>query len=726
MTNIVKENRDFDSINFVLFLIKWWKPLCIVAAVAIIASFVFSLPYFITPKFKSTVILFPTSTNSISKALMSENAGPTQDVMEFGEEEQTEQMLQILHSNLIRDNVITKYNLMDHYKIDPASKYKITQLFEEYESNVKFRRTEFMAVEISVLDTDPQMAADIANDIAELLDSTKNRMQKERARRAYQIVEEEYLKLIREVKEMEDSLSVLRAYGVHDYESQSEMINRQLAIEIAKVNTRGVKALEEKLEILALYGGPYVSLRDALEHEKKQLSHIKAKYEEAKVDANEELPHKFVVNYAFRAEKKSYPIRWLIMIVSTISAVLLTLIVIIVLENLIKNFDLKKKKNNSLNDLPEQKEEIVESNTDRYEKKKIEQEQVEIVDDKVRLIKREENTSNRIETKKHTIYMDNFFNNFNLLSLFFKWKWHLVVIVIIAVILSAIFSAPFFITPKFKSYAVLYPSNVFPYSDESETEQLLQLIHGRDIQDSLIRIFDLANHYKIDSSYKYFYSTMLWEYSKNVSIRKTEFESIRIEVLDSDPYIARNMIVEMIRLYNEKVRALHKDKFYEVLVNYRKALDEKRFVLDSIQKRIFELATEYGLLDYRSQSEEVTKGFLRTVDGSNATRINTPEVLKLKENIEKKGAELLILTELARSESDGYSEFKLEYDEALLAYNREYTHCTVITKPYVADKKSYPIRWMIVLVSAIAVFIFALIVIAMIENTRLKKADAAS
>jgi len=728
MANTEPDKRDFDSSNFVFFIIKWWKPLLIVAVIAIIASFIFTLPYFITPKYKSNVVLFPTSTSSISKALISENVGADNDVLEFGEEEQAEQMLQILHSNLIRDKVIEKYDLLDHYDIDTASKYKKTYLYKEYEGNVKFRRTEYMAVEISVLDTDPQMAADIANDIAELLDSTKNRMQKDRAIKAFQIVQEEYLKLKNEVMEMEDSLSVLRAFGVHDYESQSEMINRQLAIEIARGNARGVRALEDKLEILAKYGGPYVSIRDALEHEKKQLSHIKAKYEEAKVDANEELPHKFVVNNAFKAEKKSYPIRWLIMVVSIISSLLITLIVIIVLENILKNFDLKKKKKNLIYKRPEEQATVTEPQPEQ--KPQVERESKHqvygVVKERKSTVQPEENTNNKIETKTHTIYMDNFFNNFNLLNIFYKWKWHLVIIVILAVVLSAIFSGPSFITPKYKSYAILYPSNVFPYSDESETEQMLQLIQGRDIQDSLIHIFNLADHYKIDSSYKYFYSTMLWEYSENVSIRKTEFESIRIEVLDSDPYTAKRMIDEMIRLYNQKVRTLHKNKFYEVMRNYKKTLIDKRFVLDSIQKKIYELATEYGLLDYKSQSEEVTKGFLRTIDGSNISRINTPEVLKLKENIEKKGAELLVLTELARSEADGYSEFKLDYDNALLQYNREYTHCSVITKPYVADKKSYPIRWMIVLVSAIAVLIFSLVIIAIIENTRFKKANAGS
>ena len=342
MIKKITENEDFDSTNFIIFLHHWRKPLIIITIIAFIASLLFSSSYFITPQFKSSVILFPVSSSSISKALLSDNFGNKQDILEFGEEEQTEQLLQILNSNKIRDRIIKKYNLIDHYKIDSNSKYKNTKLYNKYENNVSFRRTEYMAVKITVFDEAPQMAADIANNIAELLDSTKNQMQKERAVKAFKIVKAEYLKLKKEVKQMEDSLTVLRKLGVHDYESQSEMINMQLAIELAKGNTSGVKALESKLNILAKYGGPYVSLRDALEHEKKQLSLIKAKYEEAKVDARENLPQKFIVNSAYKAERKSYPIRWLIVLVSTISAFILCIIVIIILEN-INKFQVKKK-----------------------------------------------------------------------------------------------------------------------------------------------------------------------------------------------------------------------------------------------------------------------------------------------------------------------------------------------------------------------------------------------
>ncbi len=71
--------------------------------------------------------------------------------MQIGEEEQAEQMLQILNSSGSGIRLLREYDLMNHYEIGLDSKYKKTKLFKAYESNISFRRTEYMAVKISVL-----------------------------------------------------------------------------------------------------------------------------------------------------------------------------------------------------------------------------------------------------------------------------------------------------------------------------------------------------------------------------------------------------------------------------------------------------------------------------------------------------------------------------------------------------------------------------------------------
>jgi capsular polysaccharide biosynthesis protein len=278
--------------------------------------------------------MFPTQNNSISKALLNENTAGKEDILKFGEEEEAEQMLQILNSDEIRGKITAKYNLMAHYDVDTSSKFKNTLLFKEFEDNISFERTEFMSVKITVLDKDPLMAANICNDIASLLDSVKNKMQHNRAVQGLKIVEKSFNDQKAFIKFLEDSLTKLREMGINDYETQAQAFNEQYALAIAKGNSSGMKSLEEKLKILSQYGGAYVSLREKLEHEIKQLSLIKAKYEEAKIDAEQNISAKFIVNSAYKAEKKSYPIRWLLVTISTVSSLILALLIIMLIENI--------------------------------------------------------------------------------------------------------------------------------------------------------------------------------------------------------------------------------------------------------------------------------------------------------------------------------------------------------------------------------------------------------
>lgn len=332
MENNNKQAYNFNSGNLFMFFYRWRKPLVIISAVAAVVSAIISLT--LPNKYKSVVVMFPSTTNSISKAMIAENRGTKDDVLKFGEEEEAEQLLQILNSDEIRNRIIEKYNLMSHYEIEEDDEFKYTKLQRAYESNVNFRRTKFMSVEVEVLDENPDTAALIANDIAALLDTVKNRMIKEIAVKAFQIVEAEFLNHQGYIQALEDSLTKLRALGVSDYESQVERITEQMATAILMGKASATKELQEKLDVLNKYGGAYVSIRDQLEYEKKQLTFLRTKYQEAKIDAESILEHKFIVNHAFPAEKKSYPIRWLIVVASTISSFLITLLLVLFVESM--------------------------------------------------------------------------------------------------------------------------------------------------------------------------------------------------------------------------------------------------------------------------------------------------------------------------------------------------------------------------------------------------------
>lgn len=351
-----------DASNLFIFIIKWKWHLLIIAAVAALGATIFSSSAFIKPKFKSAVILFPSSTNSISKALLGA-VEEEQDVLKFGKEEQAEQLLQILNSDEIRDRVIEKFDLMRHYRIDASSDYPQTRVRKEFESNVSFSRTEFMSVQIEVLDENPELAANMANTISDLVDSMKTKIQHERAWQAYNIVEAAYQDKRKRMQEIEDTMQYLRSKGIFDYESQSAMYNEEYtkASSVYENETAGLpilqkyrkeedtlviatkarikgaeakmKSMKAALDNFAKYGGANVSMAQEMGWQRKALADLREKFAKAKIDLDETLSNKFVVNKAVKAEKKSYPIRWLIVLFSTLSALFLSVLVLIGMES---------------------------------------------------------------------------------------------------------------------------------------------------------------------------------------------------------------------------------------------------------------------------------------------------------------------------------------------------------------------------------------------------------
>jgi uncharacterized protein involved in exopolysaccharide biosynthesis len=258
-----KERKDFfDSTHLLVFLYEWRKPILLITAVGAVAAIIVSL--IIPNKYKSTVILFPTTTSSVSKALLSEQRSQKDDILQFGEEEEAEQMLQVLNSNHIRQRVIDRFKLMQHYEIDSTSPYKLTNLYKQYESNISFERTEYMSVKIEVLDEVPEYAANIANYISDLYDSTMALIRKGRARMGMEYVEKTYNQLSSEVQATQDSLKKLMALGVNDYESQAERLNEALGKAILEGKTAAAEQIRSQLKFLSQYGQAYMSLRDNL------------------------------------------------------------------------------------------------------------------------------------------------------------------------------------------------------------------------------------------------------------------------------------------------------------------------------------------------------------------------------------------------------------------------------------------------------------------------------
>ena len=324
------QSYDMNSKGLLNFMRKRRNIILITSLLAFISAVIFSL--LIEDKYESSVILFPSTTTSISRALLNDENYKEKDFLEFGEEEEAEQLIQILNSDEIRNHIIEKFDLMNHYDISPEAKYRKTKLNKEYEGNIAFYRTKFMSVKIEVLDTDPNYASDIANEIASMVDVVRNKMLKKVAKQAFIIVEAEYNYLLTDINKIEDTLNQIRAKGVQDYETQVEVLSLQYGAALVKGNDKAARILSNKLDTLSKYGGKYLSLVQQMEYEREKLSDLGTVYSEARVNAESTIDQKFIVNQAYPAEKANYPIRWLIVLASTLATFLFTVIVLILID----------------------------------------------------------------------------------------------------------------------------------------------------------------------------------------------------------------------------------------------------------------------------------------------------------------------------------------------------------------------------------------------------------
>lgn len=323
-----------DSFDLVVFLWARRKALVGITLLGMVTGLVAA--FVIRPLYKSEVIMFPAITNSVSKALLSEMSTGRDDILALGDEQDAEQLLQMLQSDRIRDRVAAHFDLLSVYRIKPDAKHRMSDLIKAYEEHIKFEYTKFGSVRVTVLDPEPGRAANIANYIADQVDSVWKDMAMERAEKGFQVVERKVKQLEDNIRMMDDSLRQLRQLGVHDYHTQSERYNEYLGAAIVKGDQRAIREFEERFKVLAQHGGAYVTIQDRIFNETKRLSILKMKLEQAQADRDSNLPHKFVVNKAQPADKKAYPIRWLVVAISTIAGLLLALLLIVVQENLKK------------------------------------------------------------------------------------------------------------------------------------------------------------------------------------------------------------------------------------------------------------------------------------------------------------------------------------------------------------------------------------------------------
>ncbi|MCW3078113.1 MAG: hypothetical protein JWO32_2722 [Bacteroidetes bacterium] len=320
--------------DFLIRVFKWKKIFLIVTVATII---IMGIIAFLMPKqYKSTAILFAARQFSVSKLVIEANAGNQEDYMQIGDEDDCEKLIQLLSSDALKIKVANAYNLWDRWKIkDTSFSYHYLRL--KWEDMVSIKRTEFNSVKVEVYDYTANGAAQIANGISDYCDTVKYEMTKTISSQVLGIVKKEYENTLLRMKELEDSLQKLRLLGVLHYKEQVKAYTRSYAKAIEKNDGTAMKRLEAKLDTLKKYGGAYQIMHDNLDKYGAKYPDIKAKYDEALVNANTILPTKFIVENAKPNEYKARPKRLILIGLAVIANNFIALLFMLFKERF-KNF----------------------------------------------------------------------------------------------------------------------------------------------------------------------------------------------------------------------------------------------------------------------------------------------------------------------------------------------------------------------------------------------------
>ena len=263
--------NNYDHQATQRFFRRWWRVLTIVAVAAAVVSLIVAL--LIKPLYKSSAVIFPTNSNRLSKAIMDYHY--SLDFMDYGIERDCEYAIQILSSKRMQQAVCEHFNLMEHYAIKGPN--PLFKLEKQYRSNISVKRTEFLGVEIGVLDQDPQWAADIANYMAEM------------------------------------------------YDTLCHEIHHDRAVSAANVMNGVVASLEQQIDSIASTAGNTAWKQTLIADKCEQLADLQRRAVQTNVDKETEVSYKYLVDKAVVADKKAYPKRLLIVLAGMLGAVVVAI-----------------------------------------------------------------------------------------------------------------------------------------------------------------------------------------------------------------------------------------------------------------------------------------------------------------------------------------------------------------------------------------------------------------
>ncbi|NJB86272.1 uncharacterized protein involved in exopolysaccharide biosynthesis [Lewinella marina] len=337
---------------------RWRRSILITTAIGAVVSIVISLllPVYFTG-YTSFVAISPEQVSI--ESTFGTNGGRIQF---YGTGDDIDRLLSIAESNEVVDYLIDTFNLYGVYNIDSTNRKGPVRVVEEFQRRFSVERNPRDIIELTVEDRDPERAAAMANAARERINEVNLRLIRATHGRNASGLQREADESQRRLDALNERLSELRqTSGVYNTEAQSEALataastlDRQIAGTQARLAAFREMSLRDSIAKLTV---DLAGLRETRGAVTTQLEKLNASIgqidnlEEERLQANEALSDSRtrlkqyqsildgdrrtleVIEEARTPLVKSSPIRWLIVVASTVLTFLCSVIGVLLLDS---------------------------------------------------------------------------------------------------------------------------------------------------------------------------------------------------------------------------------------------------------------------------------------------------------------------------------------------------------------------------------------------------------
>lgn len=236
---------------------KWIINICLLALVASIG-----IALFLDNYYESSTVFYPVNPRVSNSEMIFGTAGEVMDY--FGGDQDLDRMNEFANSGILVDFMVERFDLHKHYDIDSTSQKGRFFVREAFRSHYTAEKNKNDAVVITIEDTDPELAAQMANEARIFIDKTAQRFVKESQAKVIATFDLGIKRKMSELKIITDSLSKLQ-YNSNIYNpgSQGERLGYNLSIAESEITKN-----RARLEVLQ--NNPLVA-RDTVEFIKANL-----------------------------------------------------------------------------------------------------------------------------------------------------------------------------------------------------------------------------------------------------------------------------------------------------------------------------------------------------------------------------------------------------------------------------------------------------------------------